>query len=318
MKVILTGSIAIDYLMRFPGLFSDHLLPGHLDKVSLSFLVPELSRRDGGVGANIAYNLAMLGGEACLFSTAGQDFPEYAKRLQAVGVDTSCVRIIPEKFTASFFATTDRNNAQIASFYTGAMADSANLSLKEAPCEPGDFVMISPTYPGAMARYIDEAPEFGLKTLFDPGQQVVSMDPDLLRKGVDTAYGLFVNEYEFELLLKHTGYSEVELLAKPVFSVITLGEVGSRICSAGQEILCPAVQGLKVVDPTGVGDAFRGGFLRGYLAGLSLKTCAEMGTILASACLQENGTQVHRLTWDEFVNEYRKHFDDQGELDTIE
>lgn len=317
MKVILTGSIAIDYLMKFPGLFSDHLLPEHLDKVSLSFLVPELSRRDGGVGANIAYTLAMLGGKACLFSTAGQDFQEYAKRLEAVGVDTSSVRIIPEKFTASFFATTDQHNAQIASFYTGAMADSANLSLKEAPYDCDDFVMISPTDPSAMARYIEEALELCLKTLFDPGQQIISVDADLLRRGLDCAHGLFVNEYEFELMQKHTGYSETELLAKPVFSVITLGERGVRVNSAEGDIYVPALTGLNIVDPTGVGDAFRGGFLRGYLAGLSLKTCAEMGTVTAAACIQQNGTQVHHFTWDEFVTEYRKHFDDQGELDTI-
>lgn len=317
MKVILTGSIAIDYLMKFPGKFSDHLLPEHLEKVSLSFLVPDLSRRDGGVGANIAYNLAMLGGDACLFSTAGQDFPDFSRRLQQVGVDTSSVKIIPDKFTASFFATTDNNNAQIASFYTGAMANSADLSLKEAPYKPDDFVMISPTDPAAMARYIEEAMELGLKTLFDPGQQVVSLNADLLRRGLETAHGLFVNEYEFELLQKHTGYTEAELLAKPVFSVVTLGEKGARVHSTEGEVFVPALKSLNIVDPTGVGDAFRGGFLRGYLGGLSLKTCAEMGTVLAAACIQENGTQVHRFSWNEFVKEYRKYFDDQGELDRI-
>lgn len=317
MKVILTGSIAIDNLMKFPGLFSDHLLPEHLDKVSLSFLVPELSRRDGGVGANIAYTLAILGGDALLYSTAGQDFPEYAKRLEAVGVDTGSVRIIPDKYTASFFATSDQNNAQIASFYTGAMANAAELSLKDAPYEADDFVMISPTDPSAMARCIEEALELGLKTLFDPGQQIISLDAELLRRGLETAHGLFVNEYEFELLQKHTGYSEAELLSKPSFSVITLGEKGARVVTKDEEIFVPAIQGLTVTDPTGVGDAFRGGFLRGYLAGLSMKTCAEMGTICAAACIQENGTQIHHFNWNQFVTEYRKHFDDMGELDKI-
>ena len=143
------------------------------------------------------------------------------------------------------------------------------------------------------------------------------MDADLLRRGLESAHGLFVNEYEFELMQKQTGYSEEELLSKPVFSVITLGENGARIHSAEGELFVPALKGLNIIDPTGVGDAFRGGFLRGYLAGLSLKISAEMGTVLAAACIQENGTQEHRLTWDEFVKEYRKHFDDQGELDTI-
>ncbi|MCK9247242.1 MAG: PfkB family carbohydrate kinase, partial [Anaerolineaceae bacterium] len=210
-----------------------------------------------------------------------------------------------------------QHNAQIASFYTGAMADSANLSLKEAPYECDDFVMISPTDPVAMARYIEESLELCLKTLFDPGQQIISLDADLLRRGLDCAHGLFVNEYEFELMQKHTGYTEAELLAKPVFSVITLGENGARVHSAEDDIYVPALQGLNIVDPTGVGDAFRGGFLRGYLGGLSLRTCAEMGTIIAAACIQQNGTQVHKLGWKEFVAEYRKHFDDQGELDTI-
>ena len=188
---------------------------------------------------------------------------------------------------------------------------------KEAPYDCDDFVMISPTDPSAMARYIEEALELCLKTLFDPGQQIISVDADLLRRGLDCAHGLFVNEYEFELMQKHTGYSETELLAKPVFSVITLGERGVRVNSAEGDIYVPALTGLNIVDPTGVGDAFRGGFLRGYLAGLSLKTCAEMGTVTAAACIQQNGTQVHHFTWDEFVTEYRKHFDDQGELDTI-
>lgn len=317
MKVILTGSIAFDYLMKFPGLFKDHLLPEHLDKVSLSFLVPELSKRDGGVGANIAYTLAMLGGKACLFSTAGQDFPEYAKRLEVVGVDTSSVRIVPDKFTASFFATTDRSNAQIASFYTGAMANAAELSLRDAPYEADDLVMISPTDPTAMARLIEEAIELGLKTIFDPGQQVISVDAALLRRGLETAHGLFVNEYEFELVQKHTGYSAAELLKKPVFSVITLGEKGARVVAKDLNLIVPVLKGLNIVDPTGVGDAFRGGFLRGYMAGLSLKVCAEMGTITAAACIQQDGTQIHRLNWDGFVREYRKHFDDQGELDKI-
>ena len=151
-----------------------------------------------------------------------------------------------------------------------------------------------------------------MKTLFDPGQQIISLDADLLRRELDCARGLYVNDYEFELMQKHTGYSETELLAKPVFSVITLGERGVRVNSAEGDIYVPALTGLNIVDPTGVGDAFRGGFLRGYLAGLSLKTCAEMGTITAAACIQQNGTQVHRFTWDEFVTEYRKHFDDQG------
>lgn len=317
MKVILTGSIAIDYLMKFPGLFSKHILAEHLDKVSLSFLVHEMARHDGGVGANIAYNLAMLGGKAYLFSTAGQDFPEYGARLQKAGVDVRGVRIIPDKYTASFFCNTDQNNAQIASFYTGAMADSANYSLKEADIDPDDFVMVSPTDPGAMERYIRESAEMGLRMLFDPGQQIVSMNPEVLRLGLDSAYGFFVNEYEFELLQRHTGRSAKEIIERTPLSVVTLGSNGARLCNREAEVVVPAISGLNVQDPTGVGDAFRGAFLRGYMAGLSLQVCGEMGTVMAAACLVENGTQKHAFTLDSFKTAYRVHFDDHGELDLL-
>ncbi|HNZ15293.1 MAG TPA: PfkB family carbohydrate kinase, partial [Anaerolineaceae bacterium] len=190
MKVILTGSIAFDYLMKFPGLFKDTILPEHIEKISLSFLVHEMIRQDGGVGGNIAYSLAMLGGNAYLFSTAGQDFGEYRQRLDSVGVDTSGVKIIPDKFTASFFATTDLSNAQIASFYTGAMADSAELSLHEADFEKDDFVMISPTDPVSMERCIRECQDLGLRMLFDPGQQIISMDKEDIIAGVNSAHGI--------------------------------------------------------------------------------------------------------------------------------
>lgn len=317
MKAILTGSIAFDYLMQFPGLFKDCLIAEHLDKVSLSFLVHDMIKQDGGVGPNIAYTLAMLGGEAHLFSTAGQDFGEYSNRLKKLGVDTSGVKIIPEKFTASFFATTDRSNAQIATFYTGAMADSANLSLAEAKYQPDDFVMVSPTDPGAMRRCIREAPELGLRMLFDPGQQIISLDQQSLCDGVEHAHGVFINEYEFELLQTHTGWSAEEILAKPVFTVVTLAEHGARVVAEGVDCVVPAISGIVVKDPTGVGDAFRGGFLRAYMAGLPLKVCVEVGNTAAAYCIQEVGPQCHKYTWDEFVAFYREHFDDEGLLDEI-
>lgn len=318
MKAILTGSIAFDYLMQFPGLFKDHLIAEHLDKVSLSFLVHDMIKQDGGVGPNIAYTLALLGGKAYLFSTAGQDFGDYARRLEQVGVDTSGVKIIPEKFTASFFATTDRSNAQISTFYTGAMADSADLPLAEANFEPDDFVMVSPTDPRTMRRYIREAPELGLRMLFDPGQQIISLEAEGLREGVEHAHGMFINEYEFELLQKHTGRSAEEILAKPAFTVVTLAEHGARVVAEGVDCVVPAIGGLEVKDPTGVGDAFRGGFLRGYMAGLPLKVCVELGNTAAAYCIQEVGPQCHKYCWREFVAFYREHFNDEGLLDEIE
>lgn len=317
MKVILTGSIAFDYLMYFPGYFKDHILPESLDKLSLSFLVENMVKRFGGVGANIAYTMALVGGNPYLYSAAGQDFGDFAKHLQAAGVDTSGVFIDPDKFTASFFQNTDLNQSQIASFYTGAMADSAEMSLRDANYEVGDYVMVSPTDPRAMDRYMDECSELGLKMIFDPGQQIVRMNQEMICKGVQKASGLFVNEYEFELLQKAAGMSADQVLSIPEFSVVTLGKDGSRVVTAEEDIHIPTIPGVKVVDPTGVGDAFRGGFLRGYLLNWPMRICAEMGSTTAAYCLVKHGTQEHRFTWQEFKNYYRQNFDDEGLLDTI-
>jgi len=316
-KTILTGSIAFDYLMRFPGYFKDHILPEHLDKISLSFLVDDMVRHYGGVGANIAYTLALLGERPLLFSTAGQDFPEYCRRLEALGVDCSGVRVITDKFTASFFVNTDLDNAQIASFYTGAMADSADLPLVEAHAEQNDFVVNSPSDPRAMERYIKEAQQLGLRSIFDPGQQIIRMDHEALRKGVLNAHGLFVNAYEFELLQKHSGLSETEILAAPAFSVITLGKEGARIHTSEEDFVVPIIEEAPVIDPTGVGDAFRAGFLFGYLHHKSMRVCGEMGTTAAAYCIACNGTQNHRFTRNEFIHTYRRYFDDHGELDDL-
>ncbi len=318
MKVILTGSIAFDYLMKFPGLFNDTILPEHIEKISLSFLVHEMIRQDGGVGGNIAYSLAMLGGNAYLFSTAGQDFGEYRQRLDSVGVDTTGVKIIPDKFTASFFATTDLSNAQIASFYTGAMADSAELSLHEADFEKDDFVMISPTDPVSMKRYIRECQDLGLRMLFDPGQQIISMDKEDIIAGVNSAHGIFVNEYEFELLQNKTGFSAEKIISKPTFCVVTLGGNGAKVYANGEEYFIPIVKGIEVVDPTGVGDAFRAGFLRGYLGGLGYQICGEMGAMSAAISIQHPGPQCHRFDWPSFKTIFREQFDDHGELNELD
>jgi adenosine kinase len=317
MKVILTGSIAFDYLMYFPGYFKDHILPESLDKISLSFLVEDMVKRYGGVGANIAYNLALVGGKPYLYTAAGQDFGDFKRHLEAAGVDTSGVYIDKEKFTASFFQNTDLGQSQIASFYTGAMADSANMSLRKADHEVGDLVMVSPTDPRAMSLYIDECAELGLKMIFDPGQQIVRMDKSMMCRGVENAFGLFVNEYEFELLQKQACMSAEEILHSPEFCVVTLGKEGARVVNAQEDTLVPVIPAVKVVDPTGVGDAFRGCFLRGYLLGWPMKICAEMGATTAAYCLAEHGTQEHSFTWKAFKNYFRQTFDDQGLLDTI-
>lgn len=316
MSIVCTGSIAYDYLMTFPGYFRDNLLPEHLDKISVSFLVDEMVRQRGGTAPNIAYSLALLGDSPVLMGTAGVDFAEYDVWLKSKGVDTSCVEVIPGMFTASFFANTDRANAQICSFYTGAMSRARDLSVLGVTPKP-NLVIISPNDPVAMDRYVMECRENSIPYLYDPGQQVVRSDPAELRRGAEAAHSLFVNEYEFELLQKHTGLTLDDFLERVDILVVTLGEKGAAVFAGGRKYEIPTVMPAQILDPTGVGDAFRAGFVRGERLGLDWDICGRMGSLAATYCLEHRGPQEHFYTPFEFVARYRQHFDDQGALDVL-
>jgi adenosine kinase len=317
MTIICTGSIAYDYLMVFPGYFRDHILPEKLHTISLSFLVESMVRQRGGIAPNIAYTLALLGDHPLVMGTVGQDFGDYRHWLDDQGVNTALVKVIENEFTASFFANTDRANNQIASFYPGAMAHAAEISVREAlPFHPSLFV-VSPNDPLAMHQIVVECQELGLPYLYDPSQQLVRMDPEEIRLGVSKAQSLFVNEYEFELIQKHTGMNENQLIDCVEFMVVTLGAEGARIYAQGQEIPIPVVPPKEILDPTGVGDAFRGGFLRGRQLGLPWDISGRMGALAGTYCLENRGTQNHHYTRAEFVHRYREQFDDQGALDVL-
>ena len=313
-KIVLTGSVAFDYLMIFPGYFRDHILPDKLETISLSFLVENMIRLRGGTAPNIAYTLALLGLRPRLFATVGIDFEEYRVWLESKGVDTTLARIIPGVYTASFFANTDRANAQIASFYPGAMAYAAQLSLHELDLDRPDFVVISPNDPEAMKLYVLECQEMGLQYIYDPSQQIVRLTGSDVQRGIEGAHALFVNDYEFALIQKITGMSSVDMLNFLRFMVITQGEKGAIIHSKDGEHHIPVVPPLKIADPTGVGDAFRGGFLTAHRYGLDLKTCGQVGALAATYCLEQQGPQGHSYSRGEFVDRYREYFDDHGRL----
>ena len=279
MDILLTGSVAYDYLMTFPGHFKEHLLAEHLEKISLSFLVESLVRRRGGIAPNIAYTLALLGAKPRVFATVGQDFEEYRAWLDTQGVDTTLMKVVPDKYTASYFATTDRSNAQVASFYPGAMEDAGSLSLHDLKDNPPDMVMVSPNDPAAMDQYIRECKEIGLKYIYDPSQQIIRVDGATIKRGLDGATALFVNEYEFELIKDKTGMSAEEVLAHLDFMVITLGPKGADVYTADGKLYIDAVPTDNIVDPTGGGDAFRGGFLTGYRLGLDWEVCGRRTTV---------------------------------------
>jgi adenosine kinase len=308
MNIIVTGSIAFDYLMSFPGRFTEHLMPEHVQRVSLSFLVDSMDKRRGGCGPNIAYTLALLGERPRLMATAGQDFPEYRQWLEAAGVDTSLVLEVPGKFTASFFCSTDTENNQIASFYTGAMANASELSFRATgPC---DMAIVSPNDPAAMLQYTDECRTLGIPFIFDPGQQCARMNGSELRDGIVGAAIVVCNDYELELIRQKTEMGEAEILGEAGILVVTRGEHGCTILTTGDRIDVPAVTPHRIVDPTGVGDAFRAGFMKGLALDASLETCGRLGSVAATYALEHLGGSNHAFTWEEFVGRYEENFGD--------
>ena len=316
MDILLTGSVAYDYLMTFPGHFNEQILPERLASISLSFLVESMSKQRGGIAPNIAYTMALLGEKPRVMATVGEDFSDYRNWLESKGVDTSLMQVIPGEFTASFFATTDRASAQIASFYPGAMGHSAIQSLKELENKP-DLVIVSPSAPDAMMKFPAECRELGIKYLYDPSQQVLRLEGNELSRDMEGAYFLFCNDYEFGLISKKTGWSLDQILDHVKVLVITRGKDGADLYMGGDSVHIPTVPEDEVVDPTGVGDAFRGGFLAGYSRGFEWKLCGEIGSLAAVYCLEQKGPQSHSYTKAEFVARFRKHFDDDGKLDGL-
>lgn len=316
MNIVITGSIAFDYLMTFPGQFEEHILPDQLDRISLSFLVDRLIRMPGGVAANIAYTLALLGENPRVMATVGPDYAEHAAWLEERGVDVSLLKTIPELFTASFFVNTDQTNAQIASFYPGAMQRARDLSFTKLEDRP-DLAVVSPNEPSAMIAYCKECSELGIDYFFDPSQQIVRLSAEDILEGLAGAKALFCNEYEFGLITEKTGENTGSLLDMVDFIVVTQGESGTDLIDGDGTKHIPVINTQKIVDPTGVGDSFRGGFLKGYAHELPLQRCAEMGAVAATFCLESEGPQSHSFDWPTFLKRYRQHFDDEGMLDSI-
>jgi adenosine kinase len=318
MNIIVTGSIAYDYLMTFPGLFADCILPDQLARISLSFLVDEMRRQRGGCAANIAYNLALLGERPQVMATAGQDFGEYRQWLEKHGVDTSLIRDEPDLFTASFFVNTDQRGNQIASFYTGAMARARELSFHDLETDEIDLAVISPNDPQAMVKYAAECQELGIPYLYDPSQQIIRLAGQDLREGLEGCSLLVINDYEFELLREKTGLSAAAIRRTPSCAcVVTLGAEGSRVWAKGAAHDIPSLPPQRAEDPTGIGDAFRSGLIKGLALGFSWELAGRMGALAATYALEQTGPQSHCYTLADFVARFREHFDDGGALDVL-
>ena len=297
MRTAVTGSIATDHLMVFQGRFADSLVVEQLHKVSLSFLVEDLQVRRGGAAANIAFGLGVLGTRPLLVGAVGEDFGEYRSWLERHNVDCSGVRVSQLKHTARFICTTDDDQAQIATFYAGAMSEAREIELAPLMADaPFDLVVVSPNDPEAMLRHTEEARFRGVPFAADPSQQLAWADGVLIRSLVDGAAYLFSNDYEAALIAQKTGWNGEEILRRVGVRVVTHGKDGVRVERAGADpVLVPVVPARTVADPTGVGDAFRAGFLAGLAWGLSLERCAQVGCLLATHVLETVGTQEYRL-----------------------
>ncbi|MFF7779586.1 carbohydrate kinase family protein [Streptomyces tanashiensis] len=308
MRIAVTGSIATDHLMTFPGRFSEQLLADRLDRVSLSFLADNLEVRRGGVAANIAFGLGVLGLRPALVGAVGADFEPYRVWLKDHGVDTDSVRVSASLHTARFVCTTDRDQNQIATFYAGAMAEAREIDLREVVARTGrlELVLVSPDDPEAMLRHTRACRDLGIPFAADPSQQLARLDGAEVRELVDGARFLFTNEYETALLLEKSGWTEGEVLRRVGTWVTTHGEAGVRIRGEGRGPLAvPAVEVPAVVDPTGVGDAFRSGFLAGTLWGVPERCAAQLGCAVAATVLDSVGTQEYRLGRDSLLDRIR-------------
>jgi adenosine kinase len=311
-RLAITGSIATDHLMTFPGRFADSLVVDRLDKVSLSFLVEELDVRRGGIAANICFGLANLGVAPILVGAVGEDFfVDYRSWLERHGVDCASVHVSETRHTARFVCTTDRDHAQIASFYSGAMSEARQIELEPIARRVGglDLVVISPNDPEAMLRHSDECRERGIPFAADPSQQLARMDGPEIRRLVDGATYLFCNEYESALLEQKTGWSHDEVLSRVGTRITTLGPHGSRIDADGCEPVHVGIAQVdEAVDPTGVGDAFRAGYLAGIAWGVSPERSAQVGSLLAAHVIETVGTQEYDLRREPFLQRCRTAF----------
>lgn len=313
MNIVVTGSIATDHLMHFPGRFADQFLADQLDKVSLSFLVDDLVVRRGGIAANITFGMAQLGLRPILVGAVGADFTDYRSWLERHGVDCESVHVSEVAHTARFVCTTDESLCQIASFYAGAMSEARNIELLPVAERVGglDLVLISANDPAAMIRHSEECRERGYPFAADPSQQLARMSGEAALQLVDGARYLLTNEYEKSLLESKTGLSEAQLLDRVGVRVTTLGQNGVEIIGRGLDrVYVPVAQDVKVNDPTGVGDGFRAGFFAALSWGLGLERAAQVGSLLAALVLESVGPQEYEVRPDVFVKRLGESYGD--------
>lgn len=318
MKIGVAGSVGLDHLMTFPGKFTDSLVADSLEKVSLSFLVDGLDIRRGGCAANIAFGMGVLGLNPILISAVGKDWEDYEAWLTRHGVDTSHVLVSENLHTALYMVTTDTELNQIASFFPGAMSEARNIELQPIMDKTGkfDLLVISPDDPEAMLRHSEIAREQGIAFAADPSQQMARMDGEEIKKLIEGAAYLFLNEYELALACQKTGWTDSDILDRVEVRIVTLGSQGAKVEQKGKPTITVGIAEEKAkIDPTGVGDSFRSGFIAGLAWGLNHERCAQLGSMLATYVIETKGTQEYRFTRDEFLERFKAAFGDSATND---
>jgi adenosine kinase len=317
MSVIVTGSFATDYIMKYPGRFREHIFIEQTGKLTVSFLVEEKQMSRGGIAPNICYTMALLGERPKLMGTVGGDFGDYRQWLELQGIDTSLVVAYEGEFTATFTVITDLEQNQIAGFHSGAMQRGKELTYRSLDKAQIDFVIISPHDPEGMLRNCAECRDLGIRFIFDPSQQLARLNGEQVLEAMECAHALTVNDYELEVLKTKTGLDEQGILDKVGLLVVTRGADGASFISSDRRVDVPIAPAREIVDPTGVGDAFRGGLLTGLLRGYPWEVTGRIGALAATYCLEQQGTMNHRYTVPEFVARYRDVFGDAPELEDM-
>ncbi len=305
--VLVSGSLAYDRIMDFPGLFKDHFLADALHNINVSFLVNAPGEQFGGCAGNIAYSLALAGGTPEVIAMAGCDFAKYEEWLSKNGVGVAVLKTLPDRATSSAYIITDSADNQIAAFSPGAGGELYDLPIDAARYE---LAIVGPADTRNMMAVVRAARASNIPYLFDPGQQIPALSAEDMREAVETADGLLVNDYELKMVMEKTGWSEADIVSKVGFLIVTLGKDGSRILTKGGEERVAAVSVENAIDPTGAGDAFRSGFIRARTAGLPLPVCAKLGSAVAAYAVECYGTQNHRFTLPELKARYESAYNE--------
>jgi adenosine kinase len=304
MSILVSGSLVYDHIMDFPDRFKNHILPDNIHILNVCFTVDKLGKSKGGTLGNIAYSLKLLGADPIIVSSVGQDGGEYVKYLKKLGIETNKIAEDKKLFTASCYITTDLDDNQITAFYNGALGSAPDIFFKKRDKKP-NWAIVSPTQKEIMIKHLSQCSNLGIKTIFDPGQQIPAYSDKELKKFISRADVLIGNDYEIKMIMKRTGWGKKEILKKLEIVVTTYGGRGSRIDTRdGQEILVEACRPKKIVDPTGAGDAYRAGFLVGLEKGYNLRMCGRLGSVAASFAIEKYGTQEHCFTRKEFIKRY--------------